>query len=319
MKKNFDIFMQRYKHRRIAVAVSGGADSMVLMHLVAHAKINAVVLTVDHQLRPTSGAEAAHVKKTAENLGLGHETLTWAGPKPASGVEAAARTARYGLMTSYCRAHKIDVLLLAHHADDQIETFLINLSRGSGVYGLAAMRSENVRDGIAFVRPLLDVPRSALLDYAEKNKIKFFHDDMNDDAALLRVKMRKNRHVLADKLAISDDRILLAVKSLGRVRDMLTDRVDDLIQAIAPENGRTVFGVSFLFDMPGELRLKFISRLLHIIGRSTYPPRLKNVEGVLDKLQSDTILTLNHCVIRRFKDNILIAPEGASVSIAKKK
>lgn len=312
-------FFEKYQNQRVAVAVSGGVDSMALLHMVADAKMNAVALTVDHGLRPSSGAEAKMVASFAASMGVPHETLIWDGKKPKNGIEAAARNARYALLTEYCRVNKIDVLVIAHQADDQIETFLMNLARGSGVYGLAAMRSETVRDGIILARPLLDIPRDMLKEYCDKNNIPYVHDEMNDDENLLRIKMRKNRHVLRDKLDISDDRILLAIKSLGRVRDMLENTVDNLIRVISFENNRAVFGASFLFDMDAEIRLKFISRLLQIIGKTVYPPRLKNVERVLEKLKGDTIMTVNHCVVRRMGTKILVAPEGTSTSFRKKK
>src|SRR5579863_9177854 len=127
----------------IAVAVSGGADSMALALLAdAWAKARrgrAVALTVDHRLRAESTAEARQVARWLRRHGIAHEILTWTAPRPRSGVQAAARAARYALLEDWClRAHCLH-LLTAHHRRDQVETFWLRLTRGSGLDGLAAM------------------------------------------------------------------------------------------------------------------------------------------------------------------------------------
>ncbi|MCL1785807.1 MAG: tRNA lysidine(34) synthetase TilS [Alphaproteobacteria bacterium] len=302
--------------KRTAVAVSGGADSMALLHMCRDC--DATVLHVDHGLRKTSAKDSELVARAAAELGLPFVLLKWTGEKPKTGVEAAARTARYELLLNWCRENKVEILLVAHNADDQIETFLMNLGRGSGVYGLAAMPAAQDWDGILVVRPVLDTPHAALEKYCADNKIKYIHDEMNDDENFTRVKIRKNRHLLHDKLGISDERILTAVKNLDRVRFMLENDVDDLIKSVTV-GGRAVFSEKFLSDMPGETRLKFLSRLFQIIGKSAYGPRLEKIERADYMLQSDCKFTINNCIVRRFKNKIMAAPEGASVSFRKKK
>ena len=104
----------------------------------------AVALTVDHGLRPQSAAEAAKAKAWCEAAGLQHETLVWTGPKPATGLQAAARAARYGLLIEAARSHGCEALLTAHNEDDQAETLFMRLSRGAGARGLSAMRAESL-------------------------------------------------------------------------------------------------------------------------------------------------------------------------------
>ncbi|NLH80008.1 MAG: tRNA lysidine(34) synthetase TilS, partial [Phyllobacteriaceae bacterium] len=129
----------------VALAVSGGADSLSLLHLWADARAlapnlpRAVVLTVDHRLRPEAAAEAAFVAEVAADRGLAHRTLAWVGAKPTANLQAEARAARRLLLVEAAADLGLDTLLLAHHADDQAETFLSRLARGSGVVGLAAM------------------------------------------------------------------------------------------------------------------------------------------------------------------------------------
>ncbi|MDR1207394.1 MAG: tRNA lysidine(34) synthetase TilS [Rickettsiales bacterium] len=312
MNKNFADILGKYKGRNIAIAVSGGIDSMALMHMAANARINAIALTVDHGLRTASAKEAKFVERIATQIGIPHVTLHWTGKKPKSGLENAARIARYELLLDFCKNHGIEILLTAHQADDQIETFLMNLGRGSGIYGLAGMRAETARDGITIARPLLSIPRSRLAEYCNKNKIEYVTDEMNDDESFTRVRIRKNRHLLRDRLGIGDARILTAMESIGRVRGMLETDVDNLIKSVT--NERAIFSAKFLFDQPDELMMKFLSRLLQKIGQLPYPPRLEKIRRAITLLENDCKFTVAHCIVRRLGTKILVAPEGESAS-----
>ena len=129
----------------LAVAVSGGADSMALTLLAADwaaaRRGSIVALTVDHRLRNESRAEAKQVAAWLAARGIEHKILAWTGEKPSSDVQAAAREKRYELLEDWCRRQGILHLLVAHNLDDQAETFLLRLGRGSGLYGLSGMAS----------------------------------------------------------------------------------------------------------------------------------------------------------------------------------
>jgi tRNA(Ile)-lysidine synthase len=320
MNQNFIDFMKEFDGRRVAAAVSGGVDSITMLHWIAELGLDAVALTVDHGLRSKSAEEAAFVERVAASLGIPHATLKWTGAKPDAGIEEAAREARYNLMLDFCRNHGIGVLVLAHQADDQIETFLMNLGRGSGVYGLAAIRSRIVRDGIVIARPLLSTSRKELEEYCRARGIEHVRDEMNEDDGFLRVRIRKNRHLLRDKLGISDARIMAAITALGRARDALERQVGELLDRVMPRSAdglmpdRAVFSASFLFDMDAEIQLKFLSRLVQAIGGGAHPARLEKIQLALRKLERDTMLTLGGCIMRRLGAKILVAREGASTS-----
>ena len=132
----------------MAVAVSGGADSMALLRL-AHAWATArmpsediIAFTFDHGLREASSREARQVAEWCAALGVRHRTLIWEGAKPRQGIQAAAREARYAALGAACREMAVPSLLLGHQLEDQAETFLLRLGRGSGVYGLSAMTGQ---------------------------------------------------------------------------------------------------------------------------------------------------------------------------------
>ena len=309
MNKNFFSsmvqFQMKYPNETFALAISGGADSMALLHWAALAGLNCVALTVDHKLRLESRAEAEHVSEICKKLGIQHNVLEWNGNKPETGIEEAARAARYDLMLAFCKKNNIGVLMTAHQADDTIETFLMNLGRGSGVYGLAGIREQTQRDGIIIFRPLLKVSRAELQKYCDYNDIKYFNDSMNEDESFLRVKIRKNRHIL-EKLNITDSRLLLAIDNLGRMRDYVESESARLIRTFGNE-----FDEMTLLSLPDELRFRILSMLLS----ADYPLRLNDIKNAFSKLDAgDCKFTLANYNIRKLNGKIRIWKEGTKWS-----
>lgn len=317
MNKKFVDFIRKYSDTKLAVAVSGGVDSVCLLCWLAQLNMDIVCLHVNHGLRAAADAETQYVQDLCKKIGVPCQTFYWTGNKPDTGLEAAARDARYNMMTNWCHRNNIGVLVIAHQADDQIETFLMNLGRGSGVTGLAAMRTESERNGIKILRPLLGVYRQELIQYCHDNDIKYFQDEMNNDTHYTRVKIRQNRHVMHDALGISDDRILLAIENLARARDTLDIIVSKYVKDVLFSD-YALFYQSFLFDLPPDIRLKFLGTLIQKIGGGAYQPRLNSLNTALDKLQQNCQFTLGHCTVRRLGEEILIVPEGTKTSFRKK-
>ncbi len=317
MNQKFQDFMHRYTGKAMALGVSGGVDSMCLLYWLHEIGADVVCLHVNHRLRPQADTETEYVKSVCEKLNIPCHIFYWDGDKPENGLEAAAREARYKMMTDFCHQNNIEYLLTAHQSDDQIETFLMNLSRGSGLYGLSAMLPESERDGIKILRPLLEVSRDEIKQYCDNNNIKYFVDSMNSDEHYTRVKIRKNRHVLNDKLDISDSRILLAIQNLARTREWMDKYIASRVELVIRSWG-AMFVSSFLFDEAEEIRLKFLGTLIQKIGGNNYPVRLNSLQKALSNLQSDCKFTLGHCTIRRLNDRILIVPEGKRTSFRKR-
>src|SRR3954452_1092980 len=152
----------------LLLAVSRGPDSGALMWLAARWRRSLtrgprlVAVTVHHGLRADAAREARDVKRLAKHLDLEHRTLRWSGAKPKTGLPAAAREARYALLARAARASGATHVLPAHTRDDQAETLLMRLLRGSGIAGLAAMARESEREGVVLARPLLDISKAQL-------------------------------------------------------------------------------------------------------------------------------------------------------------
>ncbi len=187
----------------IVLAVSGGPDSIALMWLAARWRRalargpRLIAVTVDHGLRAEAAREAREVKRLARRLDLPHRTLRWTGTKPKTGLPAAARAARYRLLAQAARQSGATHILTAHTRDDQAETLLMRLLRGSGIAGLAAMARESERDGVRLARPFLDVSKSRLIATLKKAKIDFADDPTNRDLSFTRPRLRALMPALA--------------------------------------------------------------------------------------------------------------------------
>lgn len=292
-----------------AIAVSGGGDSIALMHLLARwaqktKKTAPLVLVVDHGLRPESGSQARGVVKAARALGLETTLLRWK-DAPAKGIEAAAREARYRLMGESLRRKKRTTLYVGHTQDDQAETFLLRLARGSGIDGLAGMRPLAPYPHVDFpgfvvARPLLGFGRAELRAWAKARKLDWLEDPMNADPRFDRVKMRQLAPALAEA-GLTPARIALAATHLASGRDLLVDLAlaleDRVSRAVA---GGILLDQEALGDVPRELGLRVLASLLQAVSGAPYRPRFESLERLFDRLVTATLgggATLSGCRI----------------------
>ncbi len=267
----------------VAAAVSGGADSLALCLLAVpwarRRRGRVVALSVDHGLRPESGSEARRVGRWLEAHGVEHHVLRWRGDKPGRGVQAAARAARYGLLTGWCRRRGVLHLLLAHHLEDQAETLIMRLGRGSGVDGLAAMAPVSEGAGVRLLRPLLGVSRARLVALLESRGQAWLEDPANQDPTHLRTRVRRALDLLGPE-GFSPARLAATAARLGRARAALEMAATALLAEAA-----TVHPAGFcrldpapLVAAPGEVGLRALGRVLMCVGGRAYPLRLERLE-----------------------------------------
>jgi len=290
----------------IVLAVSGGPDSIALMWLAARWRRalargpRLIAVTVDHGLRPEAAAEARQVKRLARSLDLPHRTLRWTGPKPRTGLPAAARAARYRLLAQAARASGATHILTAHTRDDQAETLLMRMLRGSGIAGLAAMARESERDGLLLARPFLDISKSQLIATLEKAKVDFADDPTNRDTSFTRPRLRTLMPVLAAEGGDTRNLVRLASR-LARANAAVEALVDGAERYLALK-GRQALHSGFnakafdaerldakTFDaktfaaMPDEIRLRLLQRAIDRVGHKG-PAELGKVEALLSAL-----------------------------------
>lgn len=179
-------FLESLKGKRVAVALSGGMDSVVLLHSLRD-KAGVSAIHVHHGLSPNADAWAAFCRKLCKAWGVPLSVRKVKVVKSGKGLEAAAREARYGVFMK----EKVEVIALAHHLDDQAETVLMNLLRGAGVRGASGMQPLARFEGKVLARPLLDVPRKNVLDYARGHALEWIEDESNADESLTRNFVRR--------------------------------------------------------------------------------------------------------------------------------
>lgn len=287
--------------RGVLLAVSGGPDSVALM-LLAHAWVQAcsgagagqsrstpvglAVATVDHGLRPQSGQEAKAVANWAAALGLPHRILAWRGDKPATRVQERAREARYALLFAHALEIGADYILTAHHADDQAETILFRLLRGSGLSGLAGMSGAAPRGALIHLRPLLDCPKDALIAVCEAGGHPYFRDASNENLAYARARLRKLAPILAEEGL--DRAALLRLGRRAARADMALDACMQRLRAALPATrveGRFCAAIGAFKSEPAEILGRLIEAEIHTLGTNK-PLRLDRLESLTASLQS---------------------------------
>ena len=306
---------------RVAVATSGGADSVALCLLThqwaenRNGKCHALV--VDHGLRSDSAHEAAQVSDWLVCGGIDVHVLTWSGRKPLRGIQAAAREARNDLLLSWCRDNRVHDLFLAHHRDDQAETFLLRLGRKSGVDGLSAMAAVSHRGDVKLVRPLLDLPKSRLIATLQSRRHPWVDDPSNHDPAFARSRIRELAPVLADT-GITAEGIAVTARRLGRARAALEYYACELVRSAVESHAAGFCWIDreALLAAPEEVGLRILSRVVAAVGAGRAPPRYDRLERAYATLLRNghgRACTLSGCRIVARGHRILVCRENRGV------
>jgi len=275
--------------KKILIAVSGGPDSMALLLLAHRWRENhggeLIAATVDHGLRPEAKEEAALAAAFSHKLGVPHHVLRWTGEKPPTGIQEAAREARYALLCGLAKTENIEAIVTAHTRDDQSETFLMRLARGSGLSGLAGIRARSNRDGILLLRPLLDLPKARLIATMEAAGIGYAEDGSNRDPRFTRVRLRELSGALAQE-GIDPARIAGVTRRLARADAAIEAAVDDAQRKLIGmvSGGRTEIAASTLFGLPDEISLRLLGRAIGQAGDEG-PVELAKLESLHSALR----------------------------------
>lgn len=311
----------------ISVAVSGGGDSMALAYLLKHWCDNnnksLVALSVDHGLRSASGKEAEQVGCWMAELDVEHHTLLWQGDKPTSNIQDEARAARYKLLGNWCVENQVRDLFVAHHQDDQAETFLMRLFRGSGIDGLSAM---DVRaplpfggnDGVTLHRPLLDIPKSRLIKYLKSIDKTWIEDPSNAQDKYTRIKVRE-LIASASIDGLNTERMAATASRMKRVKsllDELTVEAESRFLSFDPL-GYAVLDRQFCHEVHEEIALRLLSKCLKKVGGQQYGSRLSKLENLFDNLNAQDFpgQTLSGAMLfGNDEDKIVICREASVIS-----
>ncbi|HEY1243498.1 MAG TPA: tRNA lysidine(34) synthetase TilS, partial [Hyphomicrobiaceae bacterium] len=293
----------------IAVAVSGGSDSLglglLLAEWVAAREGRLHVLTVDHGLRPEAAGECARVAEIFAAIpGCSAHVLQWQGEKPARGLQAAAREARYRLMTDWCRANAVLHLAVAHTADDQAETVAMRKAHGSGAAGLAGMPAVRPEQGVRLLRPLLAVSRASIRAWLEARGQGWIEDPSNALTKFERVRVRQSLDTDSSAQMLS-----LAVRS-GAVRHEREHAAARLVAEAGQvhEAGYVSLALAPLADAGPELRAATLRQVMLAVSGEDYAPSLRGLEALPDSAR-----TLGGCVLLLLRGRLHVFREAAAV------
>lgn len=263
--------------------MSGGPDSTALMLLVAawRERPPVLVATVDHGLRPEAHDEARLVAENAGRCGLPCRIMTARRGERPGNLQDWARRARYRLLAQAARDAAFDTIVTAHHLEDQAETLLLRLARGSGVYGLAAMRDEGEADGVRLARPLLGVPRAILAGISAASGLAVVADPSNADPRFDRVRIRSAMPLLAEQ-GLTAARLGETAARLGRAAAALDHYAAALLrERFTADAFGVVRGPAAGFgEVPEEVGLRALALILRAVGGAEYTPEIESVEAV---------------------------------------
>lgn len=286
------LFSSLEEARGIVAAVSGGPDSVCLMHLLAAWREQGkrppiTVATVDHGLRPDSAGEARSVGRWARALGFRHKILAWQGDKPETAIQEAAREERYRLLADYARGAKASHVVTAHTLDDQAETVVMRLLRGTGVGGLAGMRPELAQGELTLSRPLLGLSKARLIATCAAGGWPYLEDPSNADPRFTRARLRGHLMPLLAREGLTADRFAILAERARRDANALDARAIAVLAEIGPSGPPGPLGEARL-DLdglrlsaePDAVFLRVVARaIVAVAGAAARPARLERFEA----------------------------------------
>jgi len=285
--------------KKLGVAVSGGGDSTALLVMLADwAGQQGAVLyaaTVNHGLRPEAADEADQVARLCQTLDIAHHVLDWRGWDGKGNLQDQARRARHDLLADWAKRQDLAAVALGHTAEDQAETLLMRLMRGSGVDGLAAMARVSHRSGIRWIRPLLGTSREELRGFLRGREIGWSEDPSNQNDRFDRIQTRKTIEALGlsvQGMADTADRL----RETRLYLEEMTEQAARGLAIVTPLGDVTIDGAGF-FKLHAELQNRLMAHSLKWVATSPYRPRFDNLQNLLKKLANGEKSTLGGCVI----------------------
>ena len=323
-KKIFKIYKEFSSSLKVkeslAVAVSGGADSLALAYLTKcyslKNKIKVKYYIVDHKLRTESTIEAKLVKKVLKKIDIDCKILNWNGKKPSKNIQALARNKRYFLLANECKKNNINYLLLGHHSNDLFENFLIRMVRGSGLNGLISF-SKNTRyrgQNLNIIRPLLNVEKKDLLNVSNEVFNFFVKDPSNINKDYKRTRIRNLLHSL-EKEGLDIKKLKLTINNLKDSDKSIRFYVDKNLNrnsVFLKRKNVYILNCNF-FDQSHEIIFRSLTFIIQKLGKKYYPVRGKSINELIKRIsnKSFTKVTLGGCFVERVNQTILISKENS--------
>jgi len=322
-KKIFNIYSifktnleKNINRKSFLVAVSGGPDSLALTALSKiyenEKKTSVYFVLVDHGIREKSDKEAILVKKLLKKKKIFLNVIKIK-TKLKKNIQAQARIERYKILVQFCKKKNIQYILTGHHSDDQIETFLIRLSRGSGVQGLSSMSEiRKIDKKISLFRPLLNFKKKDLVYIAKKNFGKIIRDPTNRDKNYLRTKIRLLKSEM-ERSGIKHEQIIRSINNIASTKDTLNSYLEKVKQTcVETKKKQTVINIKNLFLESDEIKLKVLGNEIKTFSKSYYPPRSKKVMNLINEIEfkKRNKFTLGGCLLKKAGNFLIITKEA---------
>ena len=309
---SFSKKLKSLKKKTFLIALSGGPDSLALTALAKsysyNNKCKIYFVLIDHNLRKNSSKEAHSVKKL---LKKNHVNLNIIKNKKTieRNMQSEARKIRYDLLTSFCKKKKIKVILTAHNFEDQVETFFIRLSRGSGLHGLSSMKEINtITKKIVLVRPLLETKKTQLKKIARLIFGKFYKDPTNTDRKYLRTRIRNLKNSL-ESSGLNYDRIFQSINNLASSRDTLDLFFNKIyLKIVNLSKKRVSINFKEYNKLNQEMKFRIMKRSIQDFTNSYYSTRSKKILNLMQQIENNKKVKhfLSGCVIFREKNHLII-------------
>ncbi len=313
-----NLLLSDNKVKSLAIAVSGGPDSLALTYLAKcfsilnNLKVNYYHL--DHKLRKTSTKESIKLKSVLKKFDIDCKILVWKGKKPNSNIQSVARKKRYFLIINQILKDKFNHLLIAHHLDDLYENFLIRLLRGSGLKGLASFNQVNTgyNNKVKILRPLINVNKKDLVFLAIKIFNFYIKDPSNENVSFKRVRIR-NLIISLKNEGFDEKKLKLTINNLSDSNFTINHYVRQNIclnSNYLKRKSTYILGKEF-FEQPHEIVFRSLSNILKIIGKKYYDSRGKNLNQLLEKIKLKNFnkMTLSDCIIEKLNNSLVIYQE----------
>ena len=303
----------------IAVAVSGGPDSLALMHLsnryALNNNINLTVLSIDHGIRAESSKEIVWLKKVAKKNKINFYSTKLKKKINSSNTLSKARTLRYEALSKYCNKKKIKFLLTAHHLDDEIENFLMRLVRGSGIKGLSSLKvkSRYKNTKLILVRPLLEYSKKSLIQYLSEQKQSYLNDRTNYNNKYDRSRIRKLSQQLIQE-GLSKVRFKNVLKNLKNANNAINTAVSNYLEEQVKLNEKKIisFRSKEFINLPEEIQHRVLVKLCRFAGKSNKVPRSRSIQELINSIVKEKSFkrTLNSCTFVGQKGVVNIQSES---------
>ena len=307
--------LNSFKKKTFLIAVSGGPDSLALTALAKsysyENKCKIYYVLVDHNLRRNSSNEAKSVKKLLKK----HQIILNILKNKKSiekNIQSEARIVRYNLLKSFCKKKKIKTILTAHNLEDQVETFFIRLSRGSGLHGLSSMKQINKIEGnINLTRPLLDFKKIKLIKISKLIFGKYYKDPTNENTKYLRTRIRNLQESL-ETSGINYDQVIRSIRNLASSRDTLDQYFNKIYKnTVNKKNNMIMINLENFNKINQEMKMRVFKKAIKDFTKVYYSTRSKKIFNLIDKIKvkKNAKLTLGGCIVSREKNHIILKKE----------